>query len=107
MQTPMLEKGSVPFPGMTRTARKQAMRALGFRGTKAKRQFPDRKAHLNVTADEIVAKRQKAAADQAEHERLNRARRAGLIIAPTAAEMDSLKASGKVDHDPRIVLPGE
>lgn len=96
-----------PFPGMNRTQRRQMMRQIGFRGTKAKRQFPNRSAHRNVTAEQIKAHQEAAIAAQAEHQRRQSARHAGLIIPPTTEEMDDLKAQGKVTHDPRLLIPGD
>lgn len=97
----------MPLPGMNRAQRRQMLRTLGWRGTKANRQFPDRKAHVGKTKEELTAEREKAIEAQAKHVRLNEARKTGLIIPPTAEELESLKAGGKIDHDPRIALPGE
>lgn len=95
------------IPGLNRAQRRQAMRAQGWRGSKAKRQFPDRSAHRGQTADDLTAQREAAEKAQAEHERRQGARQRGLIIPPTPEEMDGLKASGKLDHDPRLLLPGD
>jgi hypothetical protein len=97
--------------GLNRTQRRQMARAQGWRGSKAKRQFPNRGAHRNATAEAIAAQQLAAAqaqADaQAQHERRQDARRAGLIMPPTPEEMAHLKARGKIDHDPRLLLPGD
>jgi hypothetical protein len=94
-------------PGLNRAARRQMMRAQGWRGSKAKRQFPDRSAHRHQTADDLAAQQAAAAQAQAEHERRNSARRSGLLIPPTPEEIDGLKAQGKIDHDPRLLIPGD
>lgn len=94
-----------PFPGMNRTQRRQMMRSIGWRGTKAKRQFPNRQAHRKQTAEEIQAQQAAATQAVAEHKRRQSARHAGLIIPPTSEELEGLKAQGKITHDPRLLVP--
>lgn len=94
-------------PTLNRTQRRQQARQLGWRGSKAKRQFPNRSAHRNVTADQIKERQAKLAQDAAAHDRRQRARHAGLIIPPSTEEMEDLKAQGKVTHDPRLLIPGD
>lgn len=92
---------------LNRTQRRQLMRAQGWRGSKAKRQFPNRSAHRGQTAEALTVEQDAAQQAQAQHERRQDARRAGLIMPPTPEEMDHLKAQGKLDHDPRLWLPGD
>lgn len=94
-------------PNLSRTQKRQQARALGWRGSKAKRQFPNRSAHRNMTVEQIREQQTQAMAALVEHEKRQVLRRHGLIIPPTTEEMDELKASGKVTHDPRLLLPGD
>lgn len=95
------------IPGFNRAERRRMMRQQGWRGSKAKRQFPDRSAHRGVTTDAIKAQQEKQAQAQEEHARRDHARRAGLLMPPSEAEMAHLKATGKIEHDPRLWVPGE
>jgi hypothetical protein len=98
---------TMPVVPVNRTQRRQMMRAQGWRGSKAKRRYPNRSAHVGKTAEQLSDERKAAEAAQADHEARNRLRGRGLIVAPSAAEMDHLKATGQMEHDPRLVLPGE
>jgi hypothetical protein len=93
------------IPGLNRAQRRQMMRAQGWRGSKSKRQFPNRSAHRGQTADDLKAQQEAAVQAHAEHERRQSARHAGLLIPPTTEEIDGLKAQGKITHDPRLILP--
>lgn len=94
-------------PGIPRAQRRQMMRAQGWRGSKAGRQFPNRSAHMGKTAEQLQAEADAANAAMAEHERRNALRNRGLIIPPSTEEAESLRTQGKISHDPRLILPGE
>lgn len=99
------------IPGINRAARRRMERAQGVRGSKAKRQNPDRSAHANTTAEAMQASQNEAQAEAmnkaVEQQRRQSAREHGLLMPPSDAEMAHLKAKGLMDHDPRLWVPGD
>lgn len=82
---------------MNRAERRQAMRASGNRGAKARRVRTDPPA----VPPEVV----QAFADQADHDHRQMARRMGLVVPPSAGEARTLRAGGRSIGAGGLLLP--